>query len=62
MYSFVIKIAILVNKAVLLETIIPAPGLINPNVEVLIGDLDPIKLSIIINSIFFLFKISYFFL
>ena len=54
MYSLVIKIAKLVNKAVLLEIILPAPGLINPNVEVLIADPDPIKISVIINNIFFL--------
>ena len=53
MYSFVIKIAILVNKAVLLEIIIPAAGLINPNVEELIADPDPIRISLIINNVFF---------
>ena len=53
MYSLVIKIAILVNKAVLLEIIIPAPGIINPIVKVLFADPDPIKLSVIINNTFF---------
>ena len=53
MNSFVIKIAILVNKAVLDEIRIPAPGLINPNVELLIADPDPIKISVI-NIEFFL--------
>ena len=35
MHSLVIKIAILVNRAVLDEIIIPAPGLIKPIVELL---------------------------
>ena len=62
MYSLAIKIAIFVNKAVLLEIIIPAPGVISPIAEVLIADPDPIKISVIINNIFFLFKLLYFFL
>ena len=62
MYSLVIKIAILVNKAVLDEIIMPAPGLIRPNVELLISDPDPIKISVIINITFFLFNFFYFFL
>ena len=53
MYSFVIKTAIPVNKAVLLQIIIPAPGLINPNVKELIADPDLIKISVIINNTFF---------
>ena len=38
MYSLVIKIAKLVNRAVLDEIIIPAPGLINPIIELPIAD------------------------
>ena len=53
MYSMVIKIATLVNRAVLDEIIIPAPGLINPIVELPVGDPDPIKISVIIKNIFF---------
>ena len=43
MYSLVIKIAILVNRVVLLEIIRPAPGLIKPSVELPIADPDPTK-------------------
>ena len=57
-----IKVAILVNRAVLDDIIIPAPGLINPNVEVLIADPDPINILVIINNILFLFEDLYFFL
>ena len=67
-YSLVINIANLVNKAVLLEKIIPAPGLINPIVELPIADPDQIKNSVIISNIFFYlnsyifsFKIHYLF-
>ena len=62
MYLLVIKIAILLNKAVLLEIILPAPGLIKPNVEVLIADPDPIKTWVISNNIFPSFSDFYFFL
>ena len=57
-YSFVIKIALLV----LIEIIIPAPGIIKPIVELPIVDPDPIKISIsvIINNIFFLFDLYFF--
>ena len=58
----VIEIAILVNKDVLDEIIIPAPGLIKPIVELPNADPDPIKISVIYNNIFFLFKFLYFFL
>ena len=58
-FSLVIKIAILVNKAVLDEIIIPAPGLINPIVEVPIAL--PTSISVIINNTFFLFNFLYFF-
>ena len=60
MYSFVIKIGILVKRAVLHEIILPAPGLINPIVELPIADPDPIKISVIINNIFFLFTLLQF--
>ena len=56
MYSFVIKIAILVNKAVLDEIISPAPGLINSIVDEPTAEALPISISVIINNIFFLFK------
>ena len=62
MYLFVINIAIDVNKAVLDEIKIPAPGLIKPIVELPIADLDPIKYSVIGIKVFFLFKLFYFFL
>ena len=62
MYSFVIKIAKLVNRSVLDEKTIPAPEIFNPIVELPIVDLDPIKISVIINNIFFLFDLLYFFL
>ena len=56
MYSFVIKTAILINRAVLDEIKIPTPGLNNPIVELPNADPDPIKNSVIINNTFFLFK------
>ena len=62
MYSFMIKVAILVNKAVLLEIIIPTPELIKPHVEQPIADPYPIKFSVIVNNLFFLFSDFYFFL
>ena len=62
MYSLVIKIAILVNRAVLDEITIPAPGLISPIVELLIALPPPTSISDIINITFFLFKLLYFFL
>ena len=62
MYSVVINIAIDVNKAVLDGIILPAPELINPIVELSIADPDPIKISVTINNIFFLFIFLYFFL
>ena len=60
MNSLVIKIAILVNKAVEEVKTIPMLGLINDIVEVLIADPDPTKLSVIINYTFFLFNDLYF--
>ena len=53
--------AILVNKTVLLEKILPAPGLIKPIFEVPIVDTDLIKVSVTFNITFFLFKFLYFF-
>ena len=61
-YSLVINTAILVNRAVLLEIIMPAPGLIEPNVEELIVEADPFYISVVINNIFLLFKLLDFFL
>ena len=61
-YSLVIKIAILVDKAVLLEILMPTPRQIKPIVEELIVVADPISFSVIIINTFFLFKLLYFFL
>ena len=52
-YSLVIKIAILVKRAMLDEIIIPAPGLIKPIVDELIVEADPINISEIIKNTFF---------
>ena len=60
-YSFVIKKARDVNKAVELLIIRPMPGFINDIVCVEIADPGPIKVSVKFNNIFFLFKFSYFF-
>ena len=51
--------AILVNRVVLLEIILPELGLIKPTVEELIVEADPIKISVIIKNTFFLVKILY---
>ena len=59
-YSIVIKIAILVNKAVLLDIIIPASGLMKPIVGEPTAKSDPTKISVITSNIFFLFKLQYF--
>ena len=53
MYSFGINIAIDVNRAVLLEIIIPAPGLIKLIAELPIADPDPTKISVIIKNTFY---------
>ena len=53
MYSFVIKITILVNRAVLLDITTPAPVLTNPNVELPTADPAPTSLSRMINNTFF---------
>ena len=62
MYSLVINTAIQVNRAVLLEILIPAPGLIKPTVELLTVEADPINLSVIFNKTFFFFRFLFFFL
>ena len=62
MYSSVIKIAILFIEAVLLDIIVPAPGLIKPVVDEPIAEADPTSFSVITNSIFFLVKDLYCFL
>ena len=53
MYSLVIKIAILVNKAVEEVNTIPMLGLNNGIVEVVIADPDPNETSVINNNTFF---------
>ena len=53
-YSLVNETAILVNRAVLHEIILPAPGLIKLIVEELIVEADPVSISVIINNIFFI--------
>ena len=53
MHSLVIKIAILVKKAVLLEKTIPALGFNIAYVLELIVEADPIKISVKIIKIFF---------
>ena len=57
-----IKRAILVNKAVEEVNTKPMPGFIKDIVDVEIADPDPINISVIINNIFFLFKLFCFFL
>ena len=61
-YSFVIKIAIEVNKAEQVVMGIPIDGLISEKVLDVIANPLPIKISVIINKTFFLFKFLYFFL
>ena len=53
MYSFVINMAILVNKAVEDEITMAAPGLINAIDELPTALPDPTSISVIIKSIFF---------
>ena len=62
MYSFIINIAIDVNKAAVPDTIIPAPGLIKPIVQVLTAEALATSISVVIDNTFFLFKLLYFFL
>ena len=52
-YSLVIIVAILVSKAVLLDIIIPAAGLIKPIVELPIAEPIPTSFSVIIIILFF---------
>ena len=61
-YSLVIKIAILVNKAVEEVNTILILGFDNDIVEVPIADPDPTNNSVIINNTFFLFRDLNFFL
>ena len=60
MYSFVIKIAILVNKSVLDDMVKPAIGFNITNVLKFFVEADPINNSVITNKNFFLFKLLYF--
>ena len=60
--SLVINIAKLFSKAVLLDILIPKPGFIRPIVELPTVETLPTRISVIINNIFFLFKLLYFFL
>ena len=60
MYSFVIMIAMDVNRAELLVKTTPMLGFINDIVLVEIADPDPTKISVIISNIFFLFKFLFF--
>ena len=60
-YSFVIGIARDVNRAVLDEITIPAPGLIKAIEKLPTADEAPTRISVIISNIFFLFKFLYFF-
>ena len=55
-----IKIARDVNKAVEEGNTIPPLGFINDIADVEIADPDPIKISLIINNTFFLFKDLFF--
>ena len=61
-FSFVIKIALDVWRAVELVNTMPILGFFNNKVDVEIADHEPIKLSAIINNTFFLYKFLYFFL
>ena len=62
MSSFVIEIAINVNRGVEINIIIPAPRFKIANVPELVGEANSIKSSLIIRSTFFLIKFLYFFL
>ena len=59
--SFVIKLAILVSKAILLDIIIPAPGLIKLIVELPTVEALPTRILVIINKIFFSGTYIYFY-
>ena len=60
MYSFVIKIAIDVKRAMELDIIRPTLGLTIDSVLDVIVEADPNKMSVIIKSSFFLFKLYFF--
>ena len=62
MYSFVIKIAIDVNKAVGEVNTVPMLEIISDIFEVPIADPDPINISVIFNNTFFSFNDLYSFL
>ena len=57
-----IKIAIEVDRAELLEIITPRPGFNIDNVLALTVEADPNSISVMINKTFFLFKDLYFIL
>ena len=59
MYSFVIKIAKLVDRAVLDEIIMPTPGLMRPIVELLTADPASTSISVMINNTFFFYSNFY---
>ena len=61
MYSFVIKIAIDVIRAVLLVTTIPKLVFSIDNLDEVIAEPDPFKIPVRIQRIFFLVKLLYFF-
>ena len=52
--------AMLLNKAVLHDIILPAPGLIKLIAELRIAELLPTSYSVIIKKTFFLLKLLYF--
>ena len=60
MYSLVIRTAKLVNKAVLDDITIPTDGLITDKEGLVIVEPPAIKVSVLVNNIFF-FLMSYFF-
>ena len=61
MYSFVVKIALDVNRAVEMVNATPMLGISIDIVEVFTADLDPNKVSLLNNNTFFLFNFLYFF-
>ena len=61
MYSFVVKIALDVKRAVELVNATPLLGISIDNVEVVTADPDPNKISLLNNITFFLFIFLYFF-
>ena len=60
MYSLVIKIATVVRKAVEEVNTVPKLGFINDTVDVEIAHSDPNNILVVIDNIFFSFKILYF--